>query len=196
MQSAVGLLRRFPLDRINAVFDELTEKAYAEANDEGFDRNAVKLIKRIDLRYLQQGYTLGVTCPQSDLQESDRASLKEAFDTLHAQVYGQSATDEDAEIVTLRVNSEIAVPQLKVEATPVLVGNVARAAKERRQVFDVDAGRFVEAGVFQREKLTAGDVIEGPAIVDQFDSTTLVLAGQRATVDQVGTLIIDEVQPS
>jgi N-methylhydantoinase A len=196
MQSAVGLLRRFPLDRINAVFDELTEKAYAEANDEGFDRNAVKLIKRIDLRYLQQGYTLGVTCPQSDLQESDRASLKEAFDTLHAQVYGQSATDEDAEIVTLRVNSEIAVPQLKVGATPVLVGNVARAAKERRQVFDVDAGRFVEAGVFQREKLTAGDVIEGPAIVDQFDSTTLVLAGQRATVDQVGTLIIDEVQPS
>jgi N-methylhydantoinase A len=196
MQSAVGLLRRFPLDRINAVFDELTEKAYAEANDEGFDRNAVKLIKRIDLRYLQQGYTLGVTCPQSDLQESDRASLKEAFDTLHAQVYGQSAIDEDAEIVTLRVNSEIAVPQLKVGATPVLVGNVARAAKERRQVFDVDAGRFVEAGVFQREKLTAGDVIEGPAIVDQFDSTTLVLAGQRATVDQVGTLIIDEVQPS
>jgi N-methylhydantoinase A len=196
MQSAVGLLRSFPLDRINAVFNGLTEKAYAEATDEGFERSAVKLIKRIDLRYLQQGYTLGVTCPQSELQESDRASLKEAFDTLHAQVYGQSATDEDAEIVTLRVSSEIAVPQLKVGAMPVLVGNVARAAKKRRQVFDVDAGRFVEAGVFQREKLTAGDVIEGLAIIDQFDSTTLVLAGQRATVDQVGTLIIDEVQPS
>jgi N-methylhydantoinase A len=196
MQSAVGLLGRFPLDRMNDVFRDLTEKAYAEAADEGFARSAVRLIKRIDLRYLQQGYTLGVTCPDRDLVEADRAELKRAFDALHAQVYGQSAADEDAEIVTFRVGSEITVPQLRVGAAPSLTGSVERAEKGRRPLFDVDANEFLEARVFQREKLTASDSIEGPAIIDQFDSTTLVLAGQRVTVDPVGTLIIDEAQRS
>lgn len=194
MQSVVGLLGRFPLARMNALFHELAEKAYAEAADEGFTRDAVNLVRKIDLRYLQQGYTLGVTCPPGDLAETDRAALKRDFDALHAQVYGQSAADEEAEIVTLRVNAEITVPQLRVGTTPQFDGGIERAAKGRRPLFDVDAGCFIEARVFQRERLTAGDRIEGPAIIDQFDSTTLVLAGQRVTVDAVGTLIIDEVQ--
>jgi N-methylhydantoinase A len=194
MQSVVGLLSRFPLDRMNALFHELAEKAYAEAADEGFTRDAVKLVRKIDLRYLQQGYTLGVTCPPGDLAETDRAALKRDFDALHAQVYGQSAADEEAEIVTLRVNAEITVPQLRIGTTPRLDGGIERAAKGQRPLFDVDADRFLPARVFQRERLTAGDRIEGPAIIDQFDSTILVLAGQRVTVDAVGTLIIDEVQ--
>lgn len=196
MLSAVGLLSRFPIDQINKVFCDLIEKAYADATDEGFDRSAVRLVKRIDLRYLQQGYTLGVTCPDGDLAESARSKLKSAFDALHAQVYGQSAADEDAEIVTFRVNAEISVPQLQLPVTPVLGGGIERAAKGVRPFYDVDRGTFVEARVFQRENMTAGDVVDGPAIIDQFDATTVVLAGQRLIVDKIGTLIIDEVKGS
>ena len=196
MQSAVGLLSHFPTAQINEVFRKLTERAYAEAAEEGFDRCAVQLVKRLDLRYLQQGYTLGVTCPDDDLIEADRSKLKSAFDLLHAQVYGQSAADEDAEIVTFRINAEISVPQLQVPATPALDGGIERATKGVRPLYDVDRNTFVDARVFQREKLTAGDVIDGPAIIDQFDATTLVHGDQRLTVNTIGTLIIDGIQES
>jgi N-methylhydantoinase A len=196
MVSAVGLLSRFPIEQINKVFRDLIEKAYAEATDEGFDRSAVRLVKRVDLRYLQQGYTLGVMCPQSEFVESDRNKLKSAFDLLHAQVYGQSAADEDAEIVTFRVNAEIGVPQLQVPTMPALGSNVERASKGVRPFYNVDREAFVDARIFRREDMTADDVVDGPAIIDQFDATTVVLGGQRLTVDKVGTLIIDEVKGS
>ena len=70
-------------------------------------------------------------------------------------------------------------------------GRVERALKGERALFDVDAGSFVTAKIYDRAKLLAGDRIAGPAIIDQFDATTVVLAGQTATVDTTATLIIE-----
>jgi len=189
LRSEVGVLSRFPTERINALFDTLVQQALVEAEEEGFAPSAVSLTRLIDLRYPHQGYTLPVACPET-VSEGDKPALKQAFDDLHLEVYGQSAPKEDAEIVTFRVQSEIEVPRLILPDLPQGDGNVARALKGERKLFDAEGNDFLIAKVYDRAKLMAGDHIAGPAIIDQFDSTTVMLGGQTATVDITGTVII------
>src|ERR1019366_3296526 len=99
----------FPADRMNALFAELEALALADVAEEGFARDAVTLRRQLDLRYLHQGYQLSVDCPPAALTDADKPVLKAAFDALHRQIYGQSAEAEEAEIVTFRVQAEIAI---------------------------------------------------------------------------------------
>ena len=189
LKSEVGVLSRFPTGRMNDLFRELREQALAEASEEGFAHEAVKLTRLLDLRYPHQGYTLPVACP-ADITDADKARLKHAFDEVHLQVYGQSAPKEDAEIVTFRLQAEIEVPRLELPALAHGDGRAERALKGERPLFDIDENRFVRATVYDRQALMAGDRIAGPAIIDQFDATTVLLGGQTATVDDTATLII------
>jgi N-methylhydantoinase A len=189
LKSEVGVLSRFPTGRMNDLFRELREQALAEASEEGFAHEAVKLTRLLDLRYPHQGYTLPVACP-ADITDADKARLKHAFDEVHLQVYGQSAPREDAEIVTFRLQAEIEVPRLELPALAHGDGRAGRALKGERPLFDIDENRFVRATVYDRQALMAGDRIAGPAIIDQFDATTVLLGGQTATVDDTATLII------
>jgi N-methylhydantoinase A len=189
LKSEVGVLSRFPAQRMNELFRDLEQQAIAEASEEGFASDAVKLTRLVDLRYPHQGYTLPVACPP-EIADADKAGLKQAFDTLHGQVYGQSAPKEDAEIVTFRLQAEIDVPRLELPRLQEGDGRAERALKGERPLFDIDANSFVTARIYDRAKLMAGDRIAGPGIIDQFDATTVVLAGQAAKVDVTATLII------
>jgi N-methylhydantoinase A len=191
LQSCVGLLSRFPLDRLNALFDQLEARALADARDEGFPATAVQIRRQLDLRYLHQGYQLTVDCPAPKLGEEHRAELKQAFDRLHQSLYGQSAPGEDAEVVTLRVVSEVPVPRLELPEIPAGDGSAAGALDGRRELYDLQVGRFLTAEVYDRTRLRAGDRLGGPAVIEQFDSTTIVLAGQTALVDRFGNLVVD-----
>ncbi len=189
LKSEVGVLSHFPDQRMNDLFAQLEAQALAEAKDEGFRPDAVDLTRLLELRYPHQGYTLSVRCPPI-AGDDDKLHLKQAFDAVHAQVYGQSAPKEDAEIVTFRLQAEIDVPRLAFPEIRRGDGPVERALKGARQLYDVDLGKFLIARIFDREKLAAGDRIDGPAIVEQFDSTSIVPAGSAADVDGTGNLII------
>jgi N-methylhydantoinase A len=151
----------------------------------------VRLTRLLDLRYPHQGYTLGVECPATLASDDDKTAVKRAFDELHGRVYGQSAPREDAEIVTFRLQAEIEVPRLELKRLEPGDGNSARALTGERPLFDLDTDRFVAARIYDRAKLMPGDRVQGPAIIDQFDATTMVLGGQAATVDPHGILVIE-----
>jgi N-methylhydantoinase A len=155
----------------------------------------VHLTRLLDLRYPHQGYTLPVPCP-NPVANDDLGKLKSAFDDLHRQVYGQSAPKEDAEIVTFRVQAEIQVPRLSLPSIESGAGDASVAAKGKRPLFDIESNKFVDAGVYERAKLKAGQQLVGPAIIEQFDATTVMLSGQVATVDATGTLIIENREAS
>jgi N-methylhydantoinase A len=191
LKSEMGLLSRFAQERISEIFAELEGRAIAEARVEGFERSAVRLTRLLDLRYPHQGYTLPVTCPTSVAAE-DKAAMKRDFDALHHAIYGQSAPKEEVEIVTFRMQSEIDVPKLEPSKLPEGDGNAKRAVAGRRSIYDLEARRYVEVDVYDRQHLLAGDAIQGPALIHQFDSTTVLLAGQVINVLSAGTLEIRE----
>lgn len=195
LKSEMGRLAAVPAARIEALFDDLAERAYDEALEEGFSREAVSLTRLLDLRYPHQGYTLPVPCP-AHFGEADKPALKASFDSIHKQVYGQSAPAEDAEIITFRVQSEIAVPRLALPSAAQGDGSAAGARIGGREFYDLDASCFIAADVYDRQLLRVGDCFAGPALVQQFDSTVIVLAGQMATVQTNGVLEIEELEPA
>jgi N-methylhydantoinase A len=190
LRSEVGFLGTFTGRRMRAIFADLEKQALAEAREEGFAHESVRLVRLLDLRYPHQGYTLPVPCP-SVIAEGSEAGLKHAFDRLHEQIYGQSAPAEDAEVVTFRVQSEVEMPRPALPELPRGDGNPGRALKGERPLFDIEANRFVDAKIFDRHELRAGDRVGGPAVIDQLDATTIVPAGQAAMVDAPGTISIE-----
>jgi N-methylhydantoinase A len=188
--SAVGRLGSYPLERINAQFAELAQKAHADADADGFARSALRLRHQVEMRYPQQGYQIAVDCPHP-FGAGDRPALKAAFDALHRQTYGQAADAEDAEIVTFRLQAEVDVPRYELRPGRAGNGTAAQALKGERQVYDIERDSFVTAGIYDRDRLAPGATLAGPAVIDQLDATTLLLAAQTLRVDPYGTLVIE-----
>ena len=191
LRSEIGSLGRIQVSRVNELFAALEAQAMREAEEERFSSDQVKITRLLDLRYPHQGYSLCVTCA-APFDESTRKTVKNAFDSLHKNVYGQNAPNEDAQIVTFRLQSEIAIPRLELADLPRTDGNTARALKGQRPLYDTAQQKFELVNVWDRAQLLAGDRFEGPAVIEQFDSTTVALAGQTVSVEPKGTLLIEE----
>jgi N-methylhydantoinase A len=190
LRSRMGALSSFPLEAIAETFAGLESRAAADAREEGFAPERVRLARFVEMRYRQQGYQLPVPCPQPFV-DADRAALKRAFDDLHRQTYGQAAEGEDAEIVTFRLEAEITVPTLRLPELPQGDGRWQRARIGEAQLWDLATHRFETAAVLDRALLAAGDIVPGPAIVNQLDATTVVPAGRTMRVDRLGVLVIE-----
>lgn len=175
-------------DELNAAFAVLEAKAREDATQEGFAGEAVQLVRQLDVRYARQGYQLTIDAP-SHFTDADLPRLRRAFDTLHEATYGVCAPDENAEIVTMRLNSIVALPRM-----PLAMRGARAAARPTpiatRQVYFTSTRSFVETPVYARATLIPGTHLAGPLVVEQLDSTTVVDPGLPATVDDLGNLVI------
>jgi N-methylhydantoinase A len=190
LQSSVARLSEIDVDRMNELFDGLEARAAEDVREEGFTPDQVTVHREVDMRYQHQGYQIPVDCPEGALTDADKPTLKSGFDEAHQRIYGASAPDEDAEVVTFRVIAEIVVPRLelpKIESG----GDASKALISTRPLYDLETASFGDAAIYDRGKLTAGDTFDGPAVVQQFDSTTVICAGMSCVVDAWGNLIID-----
>ena len=196
--SALGLLmadvrhdyvrsRLEPLDGLNgpamlAQFDELAAAARADLHAEGFSDAAIAVDLALDMRYRGQGYEVTVPVSAADLADGDLATVRKAFDAEHLDRFGHSAPEEAVEVVSYRVTGRGAVPEVRlVEHRP--VGRDLRDAEVERRSARFD-GELVETPVYARDLLDVGVRFTGPAIVDQADSTVVVLPGQAVEVDR------------
>ena len=190
LQSAVAGLSEVSADRMNEIFAGLEARVEDDVREEGFSPDQVAILRQVDMRYQHQGYQLPVNCPATQLTDEDKPDLKKAFDETHQRVYGASAQEEDAEVVTFRLIAEISVPRLELPEIGA-GGDPATAQIAIRPLFDLNSASFLDAAIYDRAKLCAGDKFDGPAVVQQFDSTTVVLAGMSCAVDLWGNLIIE-----
>ena len=174
---------------LGAVYAELEAEALAQMDREGVSREEVSLVRTADVRYLGQGYELEVPVSGGEVTGSELDAVYERFHEAHRRAYGFALQDSPQEIVNLRTTAIVTLPQPTLERAD-LAGesNPARAIREHREVFFQNKSR--PTAIYDRSKLLAGDIIEGPAIVEQFDSTTVVWPQQTATVDQYGNLFL------
>jgi N-methylhydantoinase A len=191
LRSRLKLLSHLPVDELNRLFKELEQRAIEDAKEEGFDRSMVELIKYLEMRYVNQGYELPVSCPGRELRDNDRPALRDQFDHIHEQTYGQRAQEEEVEIVCCRLTSLVRVPKFKPQEYPMKEKSPGRALKSQRRVFFEEARGFVDALIYEREKLESGNEIRGPAIIEELDSTTVVPPGQLARIDSFRNIIIE-----
>ena len=181
--------------RIASEFDRL-EAAGREAHNVAASASGTPLFERtIEMRYWGQSFELSVPAPSSStIDQAWMNELTESFHDAHEMAYGFRAKDEPVELVNLRLTTigKIVRPQmqkLKSIGTDVFV-----AFKGERPVyFAENSGEkgVVQTPVYDRSKLPAGAVFEGPAIIEEPDCTTVIHPAWTVTVDEFGNLEIE-----
>lgn len=178
------------LDDVRHGFRELEADASAWLDREAVAQADRRLRRVADMRYVGQNYELAVDVPGGDLDESVLALLLDSFHAEHDRAYGFSAPGEPIQFVTIRVEALGLVPT--PEFPEIKRGGGAPEAAGSRAVHLSSAGGTVDVPVYQRERLLAGKRFDGPAIIEQMDSTTLALDGQTVEVDRLGNLLIQD----
>ncbi|WP_222268129.1 hydantoinase/oxoprolinase family protein [Modestobacter marinus] len=175
---------------VATTFAALEERAAAALDEEGFARAEQRLQRSADLRYVGQAFEVRV--PVGD-GEPDRAVLDDvvtAFHVAHRRLYGYDfATDprQAVEWVNLRVSGIGPIRRPDVVELPARDGGVNRSVTGTRPVFFDD---WVETPVHARPGLAPGDVVVGPAVIEEFGATVPVHPGFAATVDRYGNLLL------
>ena len=187
------LLTADTLPDVTTGFARLEAQAADWFAEESIAADDRALSRSLDMRYAGQGHELSIPCPAGDLDAAALATIRTAFERAHLQVYGFTSPEEVMQVVTLRIEATGRVPRADIARHPPAESDVADSIMAHRQVWLPETGDFVSCPVHDRTRLGPGHVVTGPAIVEQMDSTTLILAGQTASVDPWLNLIIEDV---
>ena len=157
---------------------------------EGMATEEMTFLRQVDMRYVGQSYELTVLLPDGRLTSTTIARVLDQFHREHDRAYGYAAPSEPVEFVNLRLTAigKIAKPRLReVEQVN---DDAALAQKATRRVYFAEASGYVDCPIYDRYRLGAGCVVEGPAVVEEIDSTTVIHPGYQAQVDTFGNLIL------
>jgi N-methylhydantoinase A len=190
MQSFVVRIDRASPADVAARMQQLLERALGDAESEGFSFEQLQIVRQMDLRYPHQGYELSLDCPFEVPGEGDLDALRRAFDSEHERIYGVAAPDEPVEIVNVRVRTIVPVELPVQAAAPAGPPAPAGARIGERDAYFESLGGYVSTPVFDRGLLLPGAEVEGPAIVEQLDTTTVVGPGWLGHVDGYGNLVL------
>ena len=190
VRTRVERLDALGVAELEGAFAELEGQAQAWLDREGVPAGRRRLARALDMRYLGQNFELLVAAP-AELWRGDLGALRRAFLDEHARVYGHGAEDDAIQVVSYRLTALGEPGALILPPLPPAPGPSPAAARvgERPVYFD-EAGGFVPTPVYRRELLRAGHRLEGPAIVEQMDSTTVLLPGQWAAIDAQANILI------
>ena len=169
-------------------FAELAAKAQVWLDEQEVAPADASIHYTLDLRYEQQGFEVSVdVSPETVAARGGLDPILADFHAVHERMYGVRFT-VPVELVALRVVARGATPPVDEAAPTAKGGNVAAAIVETRPAFF--DGVWQDTPHYERGKLGVGDRVDGPAIIRQYDSTTVLLPAHYAEVDKRGNILI------
>ena len=175
------------LAAVAAHYAALEREATETLERDGIDPARIRILREADVRYAGQSMEVRVPAPGGTVDETFLAQLIDAFNAAHLRTFGYNyAGQQKVELVNFCVSGfgVIERPSLPKLAT----GGAKPAPKGRRPVYFGSA--FVDTPIYDRASMPAGFAFDGPAVVEEFGSTTVVFPGQHLEVDPHGILII------
>jgi N-methylhydantoinase A len=192
VRTLYGLVGSLDPDRVEAAFAELAETGHRQLARDAIAADSATFTFLADLRYVGQEHTIPIPIGDPKLLSTDPAVLRAAFDGEHDRRYGQAAPDERLEIVNIRLVVTAARPDALAERWLSEPWRAEPPVPDQwRDVIFADAAQPVRTRIVWRPSLLAGGRIEGPAVIEEPNATTLIHPGDVATVSDAGHLIID-----
>jgi len=187
-RTLIRLVAEATPDEVLAVLDELDGRARTWMADEGIaaERQSVTFVA--DMRYHGQGYEIPVPLEVAEIRGGGLGELEERFNGLHDQLYGFRMPNTASEIVNLRAVATGDLPKPELPEAEVEGEDASGAVVEQGEI--LFAGERRPTPIYDRAALRPGNRFAGPAIVTEFDSTTVVLPGYVAEVDRFSNILI------
>ncbi|MDP9651249.1 N-methylhydantoinase A [Paraburkholderia caledonica] len=194
MDVAATKLRRLDeitLEEVQEVFAQLEEKAGEWFKSEAIADERRVLARTVDVRYLGQNYEIPVSFPSGKVTPETLKKVENRFLQQHQRLYGFVAEGEAIQLVTFRVEAMGVVDKASFSPQDDDGADASRAVTGTRTVFDSSKKEFVETRLYDRSKLRPGNIIQGPAIIDQMDTTTVVPSNFTVNVDRYLNLMLE-----
>jgi N-methylhydantoinase A len=164
----------------------LEKEATDTLKKDGIDPSRIRLTRQADVRYAGQSMEVRVSAPGGRIDTNFLAQLIEAFNAAHLRTFGYNyAGQQKVELVNFCVSGFGLIERPNMPE--LAVSNARPAPKETRRVY---FERFIDTPVYDRATLPSGFTLKGPAIIEEFGSTTVVFPDQSVEVDPLGILIV------
>ena len=195
MRSDLKPLEMITADTAEKIYEELQQKAVDDLISEGLDPEKAYFSREIDLRYTGQGYELRTSLEglfSDKLSAVSLSAVRSRFDELHEKIHGHSAANRSVEVVSYRLRVSVQVPKYQLKTQVATSKDMGNPIKGERLIYP-RGDEAEHAVVYERERLWVGDSFKGPAIIEQFDATTVIPKGWSATVDAHLNLILEHI---
>src|SRR5271166_1782912 len=178
-----------------AAMSAMLETAFVALECQGramLDRAGVSPERRrfercVDARYARQTHELLIPVARRPVDAAALAEIAQTFQARHLSTYGHDNRSEPVQIVSVRLSAIGAIPALTIRDAPAPAGT--DAVKSRRQVWFRETGA-VDATIYDRERMPAGQRIQGPAVIESLESTIVVPPGWQAKMDDDGFVLL------
>ena len=191
VQTFFGGVSDASLKEVEELYERMAEKGRRDIADSKINVNDVTALRSADMRYVGQEHSVLVQLPPKLATDEDRQEIKKRFDAAHLLRYSHNAPEEKAELVTLRLT---VIGAVKKPALPLLQTGAKAPPKEAekgsRKVYFPSRKEFVYCPVYSREALLAGNLIEGPAIIEEYASNIPVPPEFTVEMEKHGNLYL------
>jgi N-methylhydantoinase A/oxoprolinase/acetone carboxylase beta subunit len=176
-------------NEIRHAYEDMERQAVGVLTIAGERAKDVSFARTLDVRYVGQGHEVNVPFETAGT-DNLTAQVRDRFYSVYAELFGHHMTDVEAEVVTLRIKASRAMPDVNVAGAAARPSERGNPHKGERHAFFHELGDYIDVPVFDHQFLAPESRIEGPAIIEQRESTTLVGPGDVLTIDKIRNLVI------
>ncbi|MDP2726888.1 MAG: hydantoinase/oxoprolinase family protein, partial [Dehalococcoidia bacterium] len=184
-------LNELDWDKLNQILREMEEQGVQMLKGAGIKASDVTIQRSCEMRYIGQGHEIEVPIPPGRLGPTDVSIMQENYDREYQRLYHRINPGYKVECLNWRVVARGPKPELSLRRFPGNGKTVQQAIKGSRPVYFPEYGEYRSCTVYDRYGLFQGAAFEGPAIVEERESTTVIGPGGHATTDEYLNLIVD-----
>jgi N-methylhydantoinase A/oxoprolinase/acetone carboxylase beta subunit len=179
------------LAELDAIYAELEAEGRVRLIEAGIRPEEMTFTRKADMRHVGQGHTIVVSLPFASFAATDLdRDIRPAFYTHYEEIYGYAHKHLGLEITTCRLTASGPDPRVTLQEAAGTDRSAQGAVKAHRQVYYAESGGFVETPIYDRNQLSAGMTFEGPAIVEEKDSTAVIGPAATVMIDAYANLIV------
>jgi N-methylhydantoinase A len=175
-------------NRANTLLGEMEAEGRALLETSGVQSDQVHFRREAHMRYVGQGYEIPVRLPEQKLEEHSKPAIVTSFEKKYRELYGRLGPPVGIEIMSWRVVCTGPKPNVHLDFSTSTTSRGAR--KVSRLAYFPEAGGFIKTQVFDRYALVPDATLEGPAIIEERESTVVIGPNARGHVDENWNLIV------
>ncbi len=188
VRSHMGRTDQMSMEALTSLYADLHALGEEALIEDGLEPERRAFQRTVDLRYVGQAYEVNVAFPDGAIDADAVSEAESRFHAEHQRLFAHSSKGDPVEFVSLRLVATGSVDAPALREQPALSGPVSPS--DTRDVYFEESNGFTDCPIYERRVLRPGTKFEGPAIIEQLDTTTVVHPGQTLSVDDLGNLII------